>query len=215
MGDRCPSLVLSNDLRRQGCEKRACRCFLHKPAPISTQPPPDGCKNIVAFSIPLLRLLWVHQQLCFSLAMDPLSAIASVTGLLAAIAKVSTTVNGIAKKMGNAPDSIHSLVNEISDLSVCLVQLQPFVRGTQSPARSRAAAISVEQVVAIITSCVLNMSKLEEIIDTLQSRQPLTLRDKITLGTSWAKRETEINNLMLRIRASSRSLNLILTIFNW
>ena len=147
--------------------------------------------------------------------MDPLSVIASVTGLLAVIAKVSTTVNGIAKKMGNAPDSIHSLVNEISDLSVCLVQLQPFVRGTRSPARSRAAAISVEQVVAIITSCVLNMSKLEEIVDALQSMQPLTVRDKLAVGASWAKRETEINNLMLRIRASGRSLNLILTIFNW
>ena len=141
--------------------------------------------------------------------------IASVTGLLAVIAKVSTTVNDMAKKMGNVPDSICRLVNEISDLSVCLVQLQPFVRGTRAPARSRAAAISVEQVVAIITSCVLDMSKLEEITDTLQSRQPLTTLDKITVGISWARRETEINNLMLRIRASGRSLNLILTIFNW
>ena len=141
--------------------------------------------------------------------------IASVTGLLAVIAKTSTAVNDIAKKMGSAPESIHSLINEISDLSVCLVQLQPFVRGTRSPAASRAAAISVEQVVAIITSCVLNMSKLEEIIDTLQSRQPLTTLDKISVGISWAKRETEINRLMLRIRASGRSLNLILTIFNW
>ena len=141
--------------------------------------------------------------------------LASVTGLLAVIAKVTTTVNGFAKKMGNAPESIHNLVNEISDLSVCLVQLQPFVRGTQSPPRSRAAAISVEQVVAIITSCVLSMSKLENIIDTLQSRHPLTALDKFAVGISWAKREAEINHLMLRIRASGRSLNLILTIFNW
>ena len=141
--------------------------------------------------------------------------IASVTGLLAVIAKVSTTVNDMAKKMGNAPDSIHNLVNEISDLSVCLVQLQPFVRGTRSPTRSRAAVISVEQVVAIITSCVLDMSKLEKIIDTLQSRQSLTALDKLTVGLNWAKKETEINNLMLRIRASGRSLNLILTIITW
>ena len=141
--------------------------------------------------------------------------IASVTGLLAVIAKVCTTVNDIAKKIGNAPESIRNLVNEISDLSVCLVQLQPFVRGTQSPARSRRAAISIEQVVAIITSCVLNMSKLEKIIDTLHPSKSLTTLDKITIGMSWANREKEINNLMRRIRASGRSLNLILTIFNW
>ena len=141
--------------------------------------------------------------------------IASVTGLLAVIAKISTTVNDIVKKLGNAPRSIENLVNEISDLSVCLVQLQPFVRGTQSPARSRAAAISVEQVVAVITSCVLNISKLEKIIDTLHSSLSLTTLEKISVGMSWARRETEINNLMRRIRASGRSLNLILTIFNW
>ncbi|KAL8782433.1 MAG: hypothetical protein Q9195_009641 [Heterodermia aff. obscurata] len=146
--------------------------------------------------------------------MDPLSMIASVTGLLAVIAKVTTTVNDIAKKIGNAPDSIRDLINETSDLSVCLVQLQPFVRGIQSPAASRAAAISVEQVVAIVTSCVLNMSRLEEIIDTLWSRRPLTALDKVAVGIGWARRETEINRLMLRIRASGRSLNLILTIFN-
>lgn len=146
--------------------------------------------------------------------MDPLSAlsvIASITGMLAVTAKLTNLLTDFIKKERNAPSSITTLNHEISDLSICLLQLQPFIRGNKLPTRSRRAAITVEQVVVIVTACVINLSRLEEILDTFRLDQPLSTLKRI----QWTRKETEVDRLMAQIRASRTSLNFILTIFSW
>ena len=142
--------------------------------------------------------------------MDPLSVAASITGILAVCAKVTTTLTDFIKRNRDAPRSMTTVAQEISDLSICIVQLQPFVKGTKQTSRSQRAAISVEQVVVIITSCVLSLSNVEEILDSCRNDQSMPPFDRLR----WVRQESRINELMTRFRASRASLNLIRTIFN-
>lgn len=143
--------------------------------------------------------------------MDPLSVITSITGILAVTAKLTTVVTGYIQKERNAPTSMSTVVQEMCDLRICLAQLDPIVRGTKPSSRTQRAAISVEQMVVVFSSCVINLAKLEQILDSFRMGQPLSAFSRMR----WVKQESEINKLLVRIRASRSSLNLMLTIFNW
>lgn len=137
--------------------------------------------------------------------------IASITGILAAAAKITTVVTGFIEKNRDVPNSTRSVLTEVSDLSLCLAQLAPFIRGTRIAERTRKDAISVEQIVVVSTSLVLNISELEQMLDSLSLDQPMSM----TARMRWVKVEGRIECILTRIRASKSSLNLILTIFTW
>lgn len=143
--------------------------------------------------------------------MDPLSVAASITGLLAAAAKITSVVTSFIEKERDAPASAHSVLTEVSDLSLCLAQLAPFIRGTKTAERSRRDAISVEQVVIISTSLVMSVSELEKLLNSFKLDLPMSTMAKI----HWARNSEKFNKILTRIQASKSSLNLILTIFTW
>lgn len=143
--------------------------------------------------------------------MDPLSVLASVTGILNVAAKVTQVLSDFIQKEQGAPTSFRNIIAEVSALSVCLAQLAPILQGTEQAPRSRKAAISVGQVVVVDTSCVLTLSELEKILDTFKLDQPMSTPNKIR----WARTEPTIVGILDRIRASKGSLNLILTILIW
>ena len=143
--------------------------------------------------------------------MDGLSVIASVTGILTAAAKVTMMVTKFIEKERDAPDSMRQISAEVADLSNCLTQLSPFIRDIENVPTARKAAISVEQVVAINTSCVLTLSELEEVLDSFQLDQPMAAATRLR----WVRHQEKIESILVRVRASKSSLNLILTIFTW
>ena len=143
--------------------------------------------------------------------MDGLSVIASVTGILTAAAKVTMMVTKFIEKERDAPHSMAQVLVEVADLSNCLTQLSPFIQNIENVPTERKVAISVEQVVAINTSCVLTLSELEEILDSFQLDQPMAVGARLR----WARHQEKIENILVRVRASKSSLNLILTIFTW
>lgn len=143
--------------------------------------------------------------------MDPLSIIASITGILAAAAKVTNVISDFVRKEKDAPQSMRSVLAELSDLTVCLVSLQPFINGVKTASRERMSAISVEQIITISTSLVLNMNELEKLVDSFGLIESLS----ITCRMRWVKNEDKLTGIIDRVRASQNSLNLVLTIFNW
>ena len=70
------------------------------------------------------------------------------------------------------------------------------------------AAISVEQIVIIASSCVLAVSELQKTLDLLEPDKPLSK----TVKLRWSSYEKKINMLRSRVQASASSLNLILTV---
>ncbi|KAL2038137.1 hypothetical protein N7G274_009084 [Stereocaulon virgatum] len=59
--------------------------------------------------------------------MDVISALASITGLLAVAAKIISVSPDFIKKEKNAPRSMHNIAKEVSDLRFCLARLLPFI----------------------------------------------------------------------------------------
>ena len=143
--------------------------------------------------------------------MDPLSVIASVTGILVAAAHVTIMVNNFIEKERDAPDSLRKVSAEVADLSNCLTHLAPFLQDIENVATERKAAISVEHIVAINTSCVLTLSELEKVLDSFHLDRPMATRTRLR----WARHQKKIENILVRVRASKSSLNLILTMFTW
>ena len=140
--------------------------------------------------------------------MDPLTIAASVVGLLGATVKVSTVLNTFVQGMRNVPNVVREVLQEVSDISTCLAQLQAFLMGTRVGSRSRTALLMVEQVIVILTSCVMTFSELEETLESLNDG-------------SWAKRviwllrEPKLEKLCQRLNSTKLSLNLILTTLTW
>lgn len=143
--------------------------------------------------------------------MDPLSVAASITGILTVAAKITKLVAKFIEKGRDAPASMHSALSELSDLSICVAQLSPFVQGNKHVERSRKDAISVQQIVVLITALVLNISELEKLLNSFGLDRPLSPIARV----GWISNEEKIKALLTRVQASKGSLNLILTIFTW
>lgn len=137
--------------------------------------------------------------------------LASVAGILAVSAKITTAVTEFIQSVGDVPESTRSVLTEVSDLSLCLSQLMPFLRGTRTAERTRRDGISVEQVVVISTSLVMSISELEKLLDSFKLDLPMSAFARM----QWVRNEEKVNRILNRIRASRSSLNLILTIFTW
>ena len=142
---------------------------------------------------------------------DPLSVTASITGILAVAATITTTLAAFIEKDRNAPKSIRRVLTELSDLRICLDQLAPFIRGVKNAEESRKDCISVEQVVVISTSLVLNVSELDKMLDSFHLDEPMSTIARLR----WIKDEEKVDKILTHIRASKSSLSLILTIFTW
>lgn len=143
--------------------------------------------------------------------MEPLSVAASIIGILATSAKIVTVVTDLVRREKDTPQSLHRVLTEVSELNTCLAQLAPFIQGAKSTDRGRKDTISLEQVVVINTSLVLNMSELDKTLDSYN------LGDKISKFNRmrWIMDETKILEILNSVRASKASLNLILTLFTW
>lgn len=140
--------------------------------------------------------------------MDPLSLIASITGVLAVAAKITTSLTHFIQREKDAPNTTHNIVAEVSDLKICLTQLKSWI---QDPKSVNSPAISVGQIVAVGTSLVINISELEKILDFFRLEEPWSTVKRFR----WARQEKRVNTILTRVRAARSSLNLILTILAW
>ena len=143
--------------------------------------------------------------------MDPLSIIASVTGILAVAAKITTSLTSFIGNGRNAPDSMKHIVAELSELSLCLTRLMPFIEGQRSVPNGQADVVTVEQVVVIGTSLITNISELDKWLDAFDFGTSLSMSERLR----WVRKEKKIREILGRVRVSKESLNLILTIFSW
>jgi hypothetical protein len=133
--------------------------------------------------------------------MDHLSAIVSITGILAVAAKVTTALAGFIEKNRDTPKSIRSVLTELSDLSLCLAQLAPFIRGTRNTERTRKEAVSVEQIIVISTSRVMNISERNKMLDSFNLDQPMSTIARLR----WTKNKEKVDEILTRVRACRKA----------
>lgn len=144
--------------------------------------------------------------------MDPLSAAASIVGLLGAAATVTTILKAIVAAMEHTPQLVANLLIEVSDIASCLGQLQAFLTGAVATSRSRKSLLMVDQIAVALTNCVLIFSELENTVEMLKLDLPFLPR---TIRLRFMAKEAAITKLLTRLNASKLSLTLMLTTLTW
>lgn len=139
--------------------------------------------------------------------MDPLSVIASITGILAVAAKVAS----ILTQIEGASSTISALLTEINHVKVIFTSLQNFLDRTRRINSARAALIQIEGVVTILTQTVLIFSELETVVNPLASQGTPSAWQRLT----WASKETAALRLVNQLQRHKASLSLILQIIQW
>ena len=145
--------------------------------------------------------------------MDGISVAASILGLVGAAAKVTIYLNALVTSVKTAPKLAQSVLLEVSDVSICLSQLQRLLMGMERGCRSRERLIMIEDLVVVLSNCVSIFSELEEILESLDLTSSTTI-SKIKIA-SWLRRQPSISTLLMRLQASKQSLTFIVTTLNW
>ena len=140
---------------------------------------------------------------------DPLSIAAGVVCILTAAAQMSTLLIKLAKATKAADEQARIIITEVNDTSGILTHLQSFLLGIEFADRSRTSLLQVDQVVTIVTGCVLTFSELEKLLDELKV-ESLDVLDRC----KWARKETTIAGLIQRLQNHKASLSLMLNILN-
>ena len=140
--------------------------------------------------------------------MDPLSVLASITGVLAAAAKVSSILFNVTKQSRNAPKAVEDVKLEVDSFRAILIQLQGFLLRKQAVNQSRAAWIHVDQVVIVVSGCVLVFSEVETFAKSLQSDQSIGVIDRM----KWTAKASTAADLLVKVQCHKLSLNNMLTI---
>lgn len=143
--------------------------------------------------------------------MDPLSIAASIVGLLAAASKVSSLITVIIGRAKEARRQAENVLREVNDIRLCLAQLQIFLSESTVASASHAKLVMVDQIMVVLTACVITFSELEEVVTTLQVDQPL----RVPMKVRWAMKEQEVLRLLSRLQNSKASLNFMLTALTW
>ena len=139
---------------------------------------------------------------------DSLSIAASIVGLLTAALQVSQVLNDTIKKARHAPDDCKRLKGEVDEIRNMLGQLQLFILRVNHASRSRTSLLMVDQVVAILSSCVLTFSDLQVFAEGLQSEAAMGILERVR----WMSKETELKAMLSRLDKHKSSLSLMLII---
>ncbi|KAL9628464.1 MAG: hypothetical protein Q9164_007266 [Protoblastenia rupestris] len=140
---------------------------------------------------------------------DPLSITVGVIGILGVAAQVSSTLINFTQKVKQAPQQARAMATEVSETSVILSQLQSFLLGQESADRSRTSLLKIDDIVTIVTGCLLTFAELEDLLDQLKTEGMDTL-DRV----KWIKKESTIKDLIQRLQSHKASLSLMLNILN-
>ncbi|KAI0099888.1 hypothetical protein GGR51DRAFT_564531 [Nemania sp. FL0031] len=140
--------------------------------------------------------------------MDPLSATASVVGLLAAGAKVTSLLYTVITRCKDSRALAQSILSETAEISAALGQLQDFISDRRKVAAERGSLILLDQLLTTLTGCVTTYSDLQFILDGLKMSEDMGPFDRI----KWTRQEHRLNTLCQRLQSHKSSLTLMLTI---
>src|SRR5271156_5750059 len=139
--------------------------------------------------------------------MDPLSIIASITGILTAAAKVSSVLGQVK----DASESISAVLTEVNHIKIVFTALQKFLDRTRRFAPQRAALIQLDDVVVILTETVLVFSELEILVQPLLPQGRLSRWQRL----NWAWQQSAALRLVNQLQRHKTSLSLMLQIIQW
>lgn len=142
---------------------------------------------------------------------DPLSMAAGVAGLIISATQMIQVLSSTISKARHAPQSCHSVLIEVKDIRGILSQLEGYILGVNRASASRSSLIMLEQVVAILASCVMIFSDLDIFVEGVQSDATMGILDRLR----WVSKENDLNATLTRLQSHKSSMNLMSMILTW
>jgi len=151
---------------------------------------------------------------------DPLSVAASIAGLWSVAEKILSMGYELCSTAKNAPDSIRAVTEEMRQMHGIFGQVQRLISGTSvRPAHNRLMMISIYDLQATLSSCVLICDrlnkKLSEVLG-LDSPNPASILNRVVPArqrVKWALwGEEEASAILAELQRHKLSLNLMLSI---
>ena len=143
---------------------------------------------------------------------EPLSIVASVFGIVSSATSIATALGNFIQRTRNAPTEFLDAKSEIEIIGSVLQQLQIFVLGASRSSRQRTSLILVDQVVAILSACVLTFSDLDHFVQTAGVKDNFSVLDRLKWVTS---QSATLGGILSRLHQHKISLTLMLTILTW
>ncbi|KAF2804688.1 uncharacterized protein BDZ99DRAFT_425549, partial [Mytilinidion resinicola] len=140
--------------------------------------------------------------------MDPLSIGSAVVGLVLGGCKIIKLLQTVTNTVVNAPKSATAAIQEVTDIGAALSSLQAYLMGAAATTNSRAALVSLENIVVTLTGCVTSYSELETITEKCCSPSSMGAFDRV----KWAFHEGEINGILQRLQRHKTSMIMMLQI---
>ena len=161
--------------------------------------------------------------------MDPISVEATIMGLLAAAAKASSILDSVITSAQTAPKLAQNALVEVTDISLCLNQLQSFLERGRTGIELQAYLVPEKLVVVVLCDCVSVFTELGKTLDLLKIEEPWQaseLEQSLDLlnleeprqahrAVKWMRGEKDVAASLTRLRSSKASLSLLMTALNW
>lgn len=137
-----------------------------------------------------------------------MEAVASVVGLLAVAAKITTTLTQFIQGSINAPTLARTVHYEIHDFSFVLSKLHPLIISADPISQAGGPLVDIDHLCITLEGCVWTMSELEREVDRLNVSGKMVIRDRLR----WSWMESSLFQIIQRLQNHKSSLNLILTL---
>lgn len=137
-----------------------------------------------------------------------ISVAASIVGLLGAAATISLALNNFITRVKEVPKLANAVLAEVAEISACLTQVQSLILGAGRANASNQSLLMVEEVIVVLSHCVLTFSELEKVVDGLKPDQLIS----VSYFLKWTIREKAVAALLLRLHSSKTSLSLMISI---
>ena len=139
--------------------------------------------------------------------MDPLSIIASII----AIGSFATASLNVILKIRGASDEVQALINEISDLSAIVKDVEHTLRYNK---RLNAESNGVATLHAVLSKANITINHLHAFVSRVLMKEETLLRDARISRTTWLREKPQVSNYQRQLLAIKLELSHALGIAN-
>jgi hypothetical protein len=137
--------------------------------------------------------------------MKPLSIGSAVVGLIAGVFRIAPILYHFITHTQGAPKTASQILDEVNSITLALERLQVYVMGAVNANVAWRTMLSLRNIVATLTACVVTYSDLERVVNKCVDEGKVK-------RVKWLINEGEIVELVQRAQSHKLSVTLMLTI---
>lgn len=143
--------------------------------------------------------------------MDPLTITTGIVGILAASGQLIQALDQLGSAIQDAASDTQAAAIELTNIKLVVQGLQTYVIGRVQCSPQRLQLISVENITATLTGCVVTYLDLDAILKSLHADTGLRAWDR----AKWFLKKDSVVSLIQRLQGHKGTFNTMLNILQW